>query len=190
MSHEESFKPRSVWGSKMTDYAKVGGYGPESLPGHSGSETSEAGARHPGVGPKTLKVLEDVESTGHWGLTCRELEMMTRMGHGAASGALTRLHRAGYVKRLTEKRGKQQVYLHARFFNPKYGHEEAPYRPNAAYREDRKPMPLERLEPTLESIMEDLKEARSEKTGISFFMTEKYREMTAPAILKIVEKYR
>jgi len=63
------------------------------------------------------------------------------IGHGSASGALTRLHRSGYLVRLTRTRNGQQIYVAEAFSG---GRELSPYRPNVAYREGyQRPMALE-----------------------------------------------
>lgn len=172
-------------GTSEIDYSTVGGYGPESLPGHSGSETSEEAARRPGVGKKTMEVHRLLETARREGLIAREVGVLTGLSHGAASGALSRLHRAGLVERLTERRGRQQVYVAPEYVD---GRETAAYRPNAAYREDRKPMPLERPEPTLESITQDLMRQEDEH-GPTFYGPKNVRHL-APYVLEIVRKYR
>lgn len=166
------------------DWDHVGGYGKESLAGHSGSETSEAAARRP-KGKRMKQLLEHLEEIGPVGATCREVQNFFDLDHGAASGALTRLHRASLTVRLTETRDRQQVYvalMHAG------GREESPYRPNSAYREDRKPMPLERPEPTLQSVVDDL--IYDDGKRLPAFLSRKYAELFAPRILEIVRKYR
>lgn len=166
------------------DWDHIGGYGPEQIAGHSGSETSETAARRP-KGKRMKAVLEHLEDIGPVGSTCREVENFFDIDHGAASGALTRLHRAGYTERLTEVRDGQQVYValeHAE------GREVSPYRPNAAYREDRSPMPLERPEPTLESIRVEMRQSRHPYGGPAFSVRD--IEILAPEVLRIVRKYR
>lgn len=123
----------------MFDWDTVGGYGPEQTAGHSGSKTSEAAALRP-KGKRMKSVYEHLEDLGHVGATCEEVENFFEIGHGAASGALTRLHRGEYVERLAETRGGQEVYVLPSEVRDR---EVSPYRPNAAYREDRRPMPLE-----------------------------------------------
>lgn len=170
-----------------TDYQHVGGYGPESLPGHSGSDTSEEAARHPGVGKKTKLAHEQLKATGYYGLTAAQLCGYFGWGHGAASGALSRLHRAGLIARLTERRGRQLVYVDPEFL---YGRETSEYTPNAANREDRKPMPLERQEPTLEKVTRDLMTVVPKGKYLPAVLAETYAESLAPCILEIVKKYR
>lgn len=169
----------------MFDWDTLGGYGPEQTAGHSGSKTSEAAALRP-KGKRMKSVYEHLEDLGHVGATCEEIENFFEIGHGAASGALTRLHRGEYVERLAETRGGQEVYV---LPSEVRGREVSPYRPNAAYREDRKPMPLERPEPTLESITQDLVTATTEG-GTTIAYTKEYAELLAGPLLEIVRKYR
>lgn len=162
----------------MFDWDTLGGYGPEQTAGHSGSKTSEAAALRP-KGKRMKSVYEHLEDLGHVGATCEEIENFFEIGHGAASGALTRLHRGEYVERLAETRGGQEVYV---LPSEVRGREVSPYRPNAAYREDRKPMPLERPEPTVDSIIEDTWQLVLEPPPT--------QRKIAEMILEIVKKYR
>lgn len=115
-----------------------GGY-PNGI-GHSGSETSEEASKRV-TGRRSQQVHTLVANSKHRGLTVNEVQQALRIGHGSASGALTRLHRAGYIVRLTQKRNGQQVYMAEAF---SAGREQSPYRPNVAYREGYKqPMALE-----------------------------------------------
>lgn len=168
------------------EWDHVGGYGPEQIAGHSGSETSEIAARRP-KGKRMKQLLEHLEEIGPTGSTCREVQNYFELDHGAASGALTRLHRAGLVVRLKETRDGQQVYVALMHAGDR---ETSEYRPNSAYREDRKPMPLERPEPTLESITEDLLAAKTPTTGVRIAHTKEYAEIMAHTVLEIVRKYR
>lgn len=122
------------------------------------------------------QLLEHLEEIGSTGATCREVQNFFELDHGAASGALTRLHRAGLVVRLTETRDRQQVYVALMHAGDR---ETSEYRPNSAYREDRKPMPLERPEPDLDSIISDLRERGIEPI-----------DGQPEAVLEIVRKYR
>lgn len=116
----------------------IGGYNGEV--GHSGSETSERAALKV-TGRRSIQVFELVARAEKQGFTCEELERYLAVGHGAASGALTRLHRGAWITRLTEERDGQQVYV-----TPEYveGRDESPYRPNVAYRDGfQTPMAME-----------------------------------------------
>lgn len=174
----------------MTDYQTVGGYGPESLPGHSGSETSEKAARSRGVGKKTLAVHEFLKERKHIGATAQDVSWRFGWSHGAASGALSRLHRAGLITRTTEKRRKKLVYVDPAHLN---GRKESTYTPNAAYRQDRRPMPLEAPEPTVQSVARDLRDSYHFKvpgTDEAAILTDAWAEKIAPTVLKIIQKYR
>lgn len=123
----------------------TGGYGPENSSGHSGSQTSQDRADREDATGITSKrdneTLVRLYLAAFVGFTCAEFEDQFQLSHGQASGSLSRLHRAGLISRKTEKRKRQQVYIHNAFV----AHSEddlAPYRPNAAYRDDRKPMAL------------------------------------------------
>lgn len=118
----------------------IGGYGSANEVGHSGSETSERAAGKV-TGARSIQVFGVVGDQESFGITCEELENHLKIGHGAASGALTRLHRGGWISRLVEERDGQQVYVIPDCVE---GRDESPYRPNVAYREGYKtPMPLE-----------------------------------------------
>lgn len=115
-----------------------GGY-PNGI-GHSGSETSEEASKRV-TGKRSQQVFDQVAQMQHRGVTVREIEWMLKIGHGSASGALTRLHRAGYIARLQRKRDKQQIYMAIAFTA---GQALSPYKPNVAYRDGyKKPMALE-----------------------------------------------
>lgn len=105
-----------------------GGYGADGNAGHSGSDTSREGADSPNLGWRQAAVLDAVGKRYGNGITAREVERAFSIGHGPASGALTRLHRAGRVVRLKERRDGQEVYV-----TPEYvsGREESAYLPNS-----------------------------------------------------------
>lgn len=116
----------------------VGGYNGEV--GHSGSETSKRAASKV-TGKRSVQVFSFIARSELHGLTCAELESRLSIGHGAASGALTRLHRGGWITRLTEERDGQQVYVTPEWVEER---EESPYRPNVAYRDGyQTPMAME-----------------------------------------------
>lgn len=123
----------------------IGGYGPEGSSGHSGSETSKERADRDDASGITSKrdreTLVRLHLANTMGYTCAEFERKFDLSHGQASGSLSRLHRAGLITRLRNKRDGQQVYVHRAHVS--HGDDLAPYRPNAAYREDRRPMALE-----------------------------------------------
>jgi DNA-binding MarR family transcriptional regulator len=76
-------------------------------------------------------VLNILARKGACGAIWGEIGDEMGLHHGAASGVLSVLHKAGYVVRLTERRNKCQVYV-----LPKYaqGRELAPYKPNVSTR--------------------------------------------------------
>jgi hypothetical protein len=98
--------------------------------GDAGNDTSRARrivADKTGLTGKRQKVIfELVVHSGREGVTVGEVENYTGLGHGPASSALTHLHRAGHIQRITEQRMKQEVYVHPDFRNDRT---ESPYRP-------------------------------------------------------------
>lgn len=56
------------------------------------------------------EVMGLVLASGIEGITNLELQEVTGKGHGATSGALSRLHASGHIFRLKEKRKKHSVY--------------------------------------------------------------------------------
>ena len=84
--------------------------------GWSGTETSRDRAKEAdssGVTSRTQRqVLDEVASAQQRGRTIAEIrDLLPQQHHGALSSALTNLHRAGKVARLTEKRGRCKVYV-------------------------------------------------------------------------------
>lgn len=83
--------------------------------GWSGSETSEERARRADADGTTTKrqqeTLRYLRSKGETGATWFELGEAFGLGHGSASGVLSNLHSVGLIQRLTEKRGRSQVYV-------------------------------------------------------------------------------
>jgi ribosomal protein S25 len=98
--------------------------------GDAGNETSRARrivADKTGLTGKRQRVIfELVAHAGRRGVTVGEVEDYTGLGHGPASSALTHLHRAGHIQRITEQRRKQEVYVHPEFRDDRT---ESPYRP-------------------------------------------------------------
>ena len=98
--------------------------------GDAGNESSRARrliADKTGLTGKRQKVIYQlVTLAGSDGMTVGEVENHTRLGHGQASSALTHLHRAGHIQRITEQRMKQEIYVHPDFRNDR---PESPYRP-------------------------------------------------------------
>jgi hypothetical protein len=84
--------------------------------GWSGTDTSRQRAEEQDINGVTArtqqKVLSRVVSSQGEGRTIAEIrDLLPEHHHGALSGALTNLHRAGKVARLAEKRGRCKVYV-------------------------------------------------------------------------------
>lgn len=103
--------------------------------GWSGSATSHARAVDADTNGATSRrqrlVLAALDVVGAEGLTWQDLSRFANLHHGAASGVLSTLHKAGHIARLTETRNRCQVYVGLDHIA---GRELAPYRPNAATR--------------------------------------------------------
>lgn len=103
--------------------------------GSSGSETSDERAADMDVDgrikERDKRTWDIVWGTGDIGLTWRELADQTGMHHGEASGSLSRLHLAGHLARLTERRDRCQVYVHPKMVK---GRDTSEYRPNVSKR--------------------------------------------------------
>lgn len=101
--------------------------------GHSGGDTSrERAERNDSLGltsERQARVMSQISRSEEHGRTCAELEFALWLGHGSISGALSVLHQAGRLVRLTERRSRQFVYV-----LPKWqaDRELSPYRPNPA----------------------------------------------------------
>lgn len=98
--------------------------------GWSGTDTSrervEQEDRDGTTSRRQWTALGDLEAAGYRGRTWRELARQTGMHHGQASAALTHLHRAGKIARLTEKRDHCRVYVLPTCI---YGRDTEPYTP-------------------------------------------------------------
>jgi len=83
--------------------------------GWSGSETSADRAHKEDATGVTAKrqreTIRLLEWKGAEGLTWLQLAQITGMHHGSASGALSTLHKAGRIARLTERRGRSAIYV-------------------------------------------------------------------------------
>lgn len=73
-------------------------------------------SRRPRLTSRTKQAVQYVASRGSYGATSPEYEATFGLGHGAASGALSRAHQMGYLARLDERRGpaRSAVYVAAR----------------------------------------------------------------------------
>jgi ribosomal protein S25 len=98
--------------------------------GHAGNDTSkERQVREDAAGltvQRQQAALDAVTESGAKGITSGELENLLGIGHGQASSALSHLHRAGRVKRIKERRMKQELYVLQGYV---YGRPESPYNP-------------------------------------------------------------
>lgn len=65
--------------------------------------------------PRLREVLYTVGTSQDYGATWRDIARMLNLHHGQASGALSNLHRRGFIARLTEKRDRCSVYVTNRF---------------------------------------------------------------------------
>lgn len=101
--------------------------------GWSGSSTSRERDRYEetfGVRrSRQRQVYEMLRAAGRLGLTDREVQASLDIGHGASSGALTRLHREGLIVRLAERRQRNEIYVLPQFVRDR---PTVPYRPNRA----------------------------------------------------------
>ena len=87
----------------------------ETTGGWSGSEASHDRASHEQrtgrVHHRRAAVMEQVRLSGLTGVTWYEIAKVLGIHHGAASGALSNLHKAGQVARLKERRGGSSIYV-------------------------------------------------------------------------------
>lgn len=83
--------------------------------GHAGNATSRERQQNEDArgmtGMRQRKTLEAVELAAGHGVTSAEIEDLLQVGHGQASSALSHLHRAGRIKRIKDRRNKQEIYV-------------------------------------------------------------------------------
>lgn len=81
--------------------------------GHSGSETSFRQATDMTRRGKSQRaVMRQLMHAGHYGMTVSELrKALPDLHHGQVSSALTNLHRAEKIARLSEVRNRAKVYV-------------------------------------------------------------------------------
>jgi ribosomal protein S25 len=95
-------------GNLMIPYGKTGS-------GHAGNGTSrdrqEIQDASGLTGKRQKATLEAVELSAQRGVTAAEMEELLNVGHGQASSALSHLHRAGHIRRIKERRNKQEIYV-------------------------------------------------------------------------------
>lgn len=111
----------------ITPYAGTSGW--------SGSTTSKERAERQDNDGTTSKrqqaVLNALADSGEAGATWNELGALLGLHHGAVSGVLSNLHRERVISRLTDRRGRSQIYI-----LPQYvaGREVEAFRPNVSTR--------------------------------------------------------
>jgi ribosomal protein S25 len=112
----------------MVPYGKTGS-------GHAGNATSkerQVAADASGLtGQRQRATLDAVELAAAHGVTAAEMEQVLGVGHGQASSALSHLHRAGHIRRITERRSKQEIYVLPEHVG---GRTESPYNPRPEQR--------------------------------------------------------
>ncbi len=84
--------------------------------GSSGTATSRARAESGTLGRSQARIVHALALVGRHGATVAELrsaQTLNDMHHGTISGALSELHKAGVIFRLTEVRKRCRVYVTA-----------------------------------------------------------------------------
>lgn len=102
--------------------------------GWSGTDTSRDRAIRQDSNGTTSKrqkaVLALITSSGTTGITWKDISDALRVHHGAASGVLSVLHKAGLISRLSERRDGMKVYVRPQFVgerpSEKYGPKRRP----------------------------------------------------------------
>ena len=89
--------------------------------GHSGTDTSKERAvnqdKKGGTAQLQRRVIFWLENQRSHGVTWRELAEMLQLHHGTISGALSVLHKTGYISRLKDKRHGCKIYVLPNFVN-------------------------------------------------------------------------
>lgn len=115
----------------MSDYPYAG------TSGWSGSDTSrERQEREDATGItgwRSREVFKLIASAGEVGMTDKEVQSALRIGHGASSGTLTRLHKAEKIARLRDRRRGNEIYVLPRHVQDRTT---SPYRPNKRTSDD------------------------------------------------------
>lgn len=108
----------------------MSGYYDDGTSGHAGGASSRERAEREDAagitGKRSQEVLRVLIRRAHRGATSAEVEYSLGIGHGSASGTLTRLQRTGKAIRSTTRRNRQEIYFAADHFPA--DHTEAPYR--------------------------------------------------------------
>jgi hypothetical protein len=101
--------------------------------GWSGSETSRERAERADhttlTGHRDISTLAMLHGVAEIGVTWGELADAQGLHHGEASAVLSRLHQVGRIVRLSERRGKSQVYVLPEYVD---GRATSDYRPNVS----------------------------------------------------------
>lgn len=81
--------------------------------GHTGTDTSRAQAVNTRATRQVqTSVLKEIHRSGFVGRTVAELRReFPQFHHGSISSALTNMHRAGKIARLTQTRAKAKIYV-------------------------------------------------------------------------------
>ena len=101
--------------------------------GFSGSDTSAERARSDATdgtaGRRQRAVLDYLTGVSWYGATWSEVATALSLHHGQASASLSALHQADRIARLSQRRGRSQIYV-----MPEYVGERAtaPFRPNSS----------------------------------------------------------
>jgi len=100
--------------------------------GWGGGATSRDRAEEMDRSGKTKAVqalgLRLLRQNGAVGLTGRELSVAADSGYTTGWSALSTLHKEGVITKVTESRGRSQIYVLSEYVN---GREEVPHRPHA-----------------------------------------------------------
>jgi hypothetical protein len=89
--------------------------------GWSGSDSSRERAKTQDAdgttGLRQSQTLFYVRNQTERGLTWKELSEITNWHHGSSSGALSVLHKAGIIVRLTQRRNRCAIYVTSEYIN-------------------------------------------------------------------------
>jgi hypothetical protein len=109
------------------------GRGEDANSGYSGTDTSEERARRQDADGTTRQrqqaTLGGLAARRAYGLTWKELADSLGVHHGAASGVLSTLHKAGRIARLSERRHGCKVYVLPEYTNGRRTEEQGRNRP-------------------------------------------------------------
>lgn len=83
--------------------------------GHSGTDTSKERAKRQDTSGATAlmqrKILELLQKQKDYGVTWDEAGHYFNLHHGTVSGALSVLHKRGYISRLKQRRNRCKIYV-------------------------------------------------------------------------------